>query len=74
MSELLGFVPVVASATLGVLYLRFGHGGATLKAAGAAVFAVAAWLQFFSPWALPGVLLQCALALTLEFWRRTSVV
>jgi hypothetical protein len=72
MSALLGFVPIVASATLGLIYLRMGAGGPTLKAAGTALFLAAAWLQFFSPWSLAGVLLQCLLALTLEFWRRMN--
>lgn len=67
---LLGYVPVLASLVLGILYLWWGDGRAVTKAAGAAVFLVAAYLQFFSPYMVAGVLLQIALALTLEFWRR----
>lgn len=67
---LLGYVPVLASLVLGILYLWWGDSNAVTKAAGAAVFLVAAYLQFFSPYMVAGVLLQIALALTLEFWRR----
>ena len=69
-TALLGFVPVIASAALGALYLSWGDGGVVLKVAGTGVFLLAAYLQFFSPYALAGVLLQSALALTLEIWRR----
>jgi hypothetical protein len=72
MSELLGFVPVLASMALGGMYLVWGEGSAALKAAGVAVFVLAAYLQFFSPYLVAGVLLQVALALTLEFWRRVT--
>ncbi len=70
MSELLGFVPILASATLGLIYLWMGEGSTALKGAGVAVFLLAAYLQFFSPYLVAGVLLQALLALTLEFWRR----
>lgn len=66
----LGYVPVLASLVLGILYLSWGDGSPVTKAAGAAVFLVAAYLQFLSPYMVPGVLLQIALALTLEIWRR----
>jgi hypothetical protein len=70
MSELLGYAPILASAVLGILYLLHGDGGPATKAIGVAVFLTAAYLQFFSPYMVPGVLLQVALALTLEMWRR----
>lgn len=70
MSEWLGYAPILASAVLGILYLWQGDGGAAIKAIGVAVFVIAAYLQFFSPYLVPGILLQVALALTLEFWRR----
>ncbi len=70
MSELLGFVPILASATLGHIYLGMGEGSATRKGAGIAIFLLAAYLQFFSPYLVAGLLLQALLALTLEFWRR----
>ena len=69
-TALLGYVPILASFVLGIIYLRSGEGGPVVKGSGIVVFLVAAYLQFFSPWALAGVLLQVALALTLEFWRR----
>jgi hypothetical protein len=69
-SELLGYVPVLASFVLGIIYLGSGEGGPVIKAAGTAVFLAGAYLQFFSAWSLAGVLILVALALALEFWRR----
>ena len=66
----LGYVPIFASFVLGVLYLWAGDGSTVLKVLGAAVFLTAAYLQFFSPYMVAGVLLQVVLAITLEFWRR----
>lgn len=70
MSALLGFVPVVASLVLGVLYLAYGEGGWVIRTGGLAVFVLATYLQFFSAHLLAGVVLQVALAFTLEMWRR----
>jgi hypothetical protein len=70
MSELLGFVPVLASLVLGVIYLTMGDGSPVVKVSGVAVFAVGVYLQFFSGQMLAGVLVLVCLALTLEFWRR----
>lgn len=72
MSELLGFVPVLASLVLGVLYLTMGDGSPVVKGAGVAVFALGVYLQFFSGQMLAGVLVLVGLALTLEFWRRMN--
>lgn len=66
----LGWVPVLASAVLGGLYLTLGDGAPTIKILGSGVFLTAAYLQFFSAYALAGILLQVALAFTLEMWRR----
>ena len=66
----LGYVPIFASFVLGIQYLWTGEGGTATKNIGVLVFATAAYLQFFSPYMVAGVLLQVALALTLEFWRR----
>ena len=66
----LGYVPIFASFVLGVIYLWAGEAGTVTKVIGAAVFLVAAYLQFFSPYMVAGVLLQVALAFTLEMWRR----
>ena len=66
----LGYVPIFASFVLGILYLWTGDGSTFTKAVGAVVFLTAAYLQFFSPYMLAGVLLQVALAFTLEMWRR----
>jgi hypothetical protein len=70
MMELLGYVPILASAVLGILYLWTGEGGAVTRAIGVAVFVTAAYLQLFSPYLVAGILLQVVLALTLELWRR----
>jgi hypothetical protein len=70
MSELLGFVPILASATLGLIYLWMGEGNTLRNGAGIAIFLLAAYLQFFSPYLVAGLLIQVLLALTLEFWRR----
>lgn len=72
MSELLGYVPVLASLVLGLIYLGTGEGSSAVKATGTGVFLLAAYLQFFSGQMLAGVLLQVALALTLEMWRRSN--
>lgn len=72
MSELLGFVPVLASLVLGVIYLTMGDGSPALKGVGVAVFAAGVYLQFFSGQMLAGVLVLAALALTLEMWRRLN--
>ena len=39
MSELLGFVPVLASLVLGVIYLTTGDGSPALKGVGVAIHA-----------------------------------
>ena len=70
MTAVLGYVPIFASFVLGVLYLWAGDASTVTKVIGAVVFLTAAYLQFFSPYMVAGVLLQVALALTLEFWRR----
>lgn len=70
MSELLGFVPILASATLGLIYLWMGEGSPLRNGAGIAIFLLAAYLQFFSPYLVAGLLIQASLALTMEFWRR----
>lgn len=72
MSELLGFVPVLASLVLGVIYLTMGDGAPVVKAAGVVVFALGVYLQFVSGQMLAGVLVLAGLALTLEMWRRMN--
>jgi hypothetical protein len=70
MMELLGYVPIFASFVLGAVYLWDGEGRTVTKVIGVAVFVTAAYLQFFSAYLVAGVLLQVALAFTLEMWRR----
>ncbi len=69
----LGWVPVLVSAVLGGLYLALSDGAPTTKIIGSGVFLTAAYLQFFSAYALAGILLQAALAFSLEMWRRVGV-
>jgi hypothetical protein len=66
----LAYVPVGASIVLGALYLVFSDGSRVTKTVGTVAFFVAVYLQFFSRWALAGLLLQIVLALLLEFRRR----
>ena len=70
MIDLLGWVPVITSAALGLVFLRWGEAGPALKILGVLMFAAAVYLQFFSRHALVGLLLQTALALLLAMWRR----
>ena len=70
MMAFLGYVPIFASLVLGALYLWAGDGSTVTKVIGATVFLTAGYLQFFSPYMVAGVLLQVALAFTLEMWRR----
>jgi hypothetical protein len=72
MMVLLGYVPVLTSLVLGILYLTMGDGTPATKTTGTIVFLVAVYLQFFSPYMVPGVLILVALALTLEMWRRLT--
>lgn len=72
MADLLAWVPVFTSAILGFVYLVAGDGRPPVKIAGTAIFLVAVGLQFFSRFALAGLLLQVALALALAVWRRSN--
>ncbi len=70
MIDLLGWVPVITSLVLGLVYLWWGDAGPPLKILGVMVFFAAVYLQFFSRHSLVGLLLQAALALLLAMWRR----
>ena len=63
-------IPAVASLILGVIYLAMGEGSPAVKFGGAIWFFTALWMQFSSPHIVIGVLMQAALAFTLEIWRR----
>jgi len=71
---LLGWVPVLTSFVLGVLYLTMSDGAPALKIAGTVVFLAAVYLQCFSANMTAGLLLQVALAFSLEIWRRLGNV
>jgi hypothetical protein len=71
MSALLGYVPVISSLVLGLIFLWLGYGTPLSRAIGIGVFIVAGYLQFWSPYMVTGVLLQVGLAMTLELHRRT---
>ena len=70
MLPLLVLVPAATSLILGVVYLVAGDARIALKISGAAVFLTAVYLQFFSRYVLPGLLVQTTLALALAVWRR----
>jgi hypothetical protein len=55
-----------------VIYLALGDASSVAKMTGTAIFIVAVYLQFFSPYSLIGLLVQIGLALCLEFWRRMN--
>ena len=69
---LLGWVPVLTSFVLGLLYLTMSDGAPAVKVIGSVVFLVAVYLQFFSAHMTVGLLLQVVLAFTLEMWRRLA--
>jgi hypothetical protein len=71
---LLGWVPVLTSLVLGLLYLTMSDGAPAVKVIGSMVFLAAVYLQFFSASMTAGLLLQVALAFTLEIWRRLGNV
>lgn len=66
----LAWIPVGTSLIFGLIYLVSTEGRPLLKVLGIAVFAVAVYLQFFSRYALAGMLLQIVLALSLALWHR----
>ena len=68
MLQLTTWAPFMASLVLGLVYLITGEGGTRWKALLCAVFVSAAYLQFRSPYPIAGLLLQCALAMTLAIW------
>ena len=70
MFPLLFFIPVFVTFFLGVAFLFFGSASPAFKLAGVVVFAVAVYLQFFSRFALAGLLIQVALAFSLALWRK----
>jgi hypothetical protein len=70
MFQYLLLIPAGTSLILGVVYLFLGEGRPLAKGVGAVVFLVALYLQFFSPYAVAGLLLQTALALCLAVWKK----
>jgi hypothetical protein len=72
MLPLLALIPVGTSLILGVVFLFLGEARPGVKGLGTIVFFIAVYLQFFSTFSLPGMLLQIVLALCLAWWRQTS--
>jgi hypothetical protein len=70
MFQYLLLIPAGTSLILGIVYLFLGEGRALTKGIGVVVFLVALYLQFASPYAVPGLLLQTALALSLAVWKK----
>jgi hypothetical protein len=71
-NQLLSFVPAGTSLILGVVYLFAGDATPSVRGAGTTIFLVALYLQFFSRFALAGLLMQTALALSLAVWSRVN--
>ena len=74
MLPFLAWIPLGTSLVLGAVFLITTDVRRLPKILGIAIFAVAVCLQFFSRFALAGLLLQIALALALALWRRLSPV
>lgn len=72
MFQYLLLIPFVTSLILGAVYLRLGDARPAFKGVGAAIFALATYLQFASGYPLAGLLLQTCLALYLALWRRMN--
>lgn len=70
MFPLLFLIPVFVTFSLGLAFLFFGSAGPAFKLGGIVAFAAAVYLQFFSRFALTGLLIQVALALSLVLWRK----
>ncbi len=70
MIPLLMLIPFFVTLVLGSVYLLMGSAGPGFKLAGIVVFGLAVYLQFFSRFALAGMLIQVALAFSLALWRR----
>lgn len=66
----LSLVPVLATLVFGTVYLTMGAAAPVYKLGGVLIFAAAVYLQFFSRFALAGLLIQVGLALSLALWRR----
>jgi hypothetical protein len=65
---LLRWVPILSSGWLGAVFVVTSEAGAGVKASVCVVFLIAAFLQFFSPYPLVGLVLQAVLALCLAVW------
>ena len=70
MLPILFMLPAFASFVLGVVFVVLGDAHPRTKLIVAAAFAAAVYLQFFSRFALVGLLFQVSLALGLLLWRR----
>ena len=70
MVPFLVWIPAGVSAIIGVVYVFYGDAKPLYKMLGVALFVVATYLQFFSSYALAGLLLQVGLALSLALWLR----
>jgi len=66
----LALIPILVTIVLGPVFLFEGSANRGIKLIGVLVFALAAYLQFFSRFDLAGMLIQVVLALGLALWRR----
>ena len=72
MFQYLLLIPAGVSLILGIVYLFTGEGRPLTKAVGAVVFLVGLYLQFFTLYAVAGLLLQTALAFCLALWKKMN--
>ena len=70
MFPILFFIPVLASFALGVVFVVLSDARPWTRILVVIVFALAAYLQFLTRFALAGLVLQVGLALSLLLWRR----
>jgi hypothetical protein len=70
MFQYLLLIPAGTSLILGIVYLFLGEARPLTKGIGAIAFLVGLYVQFFSSYAVAGLLLQTALAFCLAVWKK----
>ena len=70
MIPFLMLIPFFVTLVLGCVYLLMGSAGPGFKLTGIVVFGLAVYFQFFSRFALAGMLLQVVLAFSLTLWHK----
>jgi hypothetical protein len=65
-------IPIFTSLILGVIFLFAGQARLVVKIGGALFFLMALFVQCSTPHFAIGVVMQTALAISLEMWRRMN--